>query len=142
MCAPGRPSAQAAFHSPAGWVQINADGHFTFWIPATLAEENVQGTDSYVGRWTGPEMMVEFDYGMWSGGMDSRVSARPHQQAADNSGGRPGTIVTYADDDGQRITLLLVRHIDDTNNLTFAVTSAPQADKDAPLLVVKSVRFP
>jgi len=114
----------------------------TFWIPDTLAEENVQGTDSYVGRWTGPDMTVEFDYGMDSGGMDSRVSARPHQQAADNSSGRPGTIVTYADDDGQRITLLLVRHIDDTNNLTFAVTSAPQADKDAPLLVVKSVRFP
>ena len=134
----------AAFHPPADWVQVEARGYFTFWIPNTLVEQTVRGTDSYVGLWKGSGLEVLFDYGMYSGGMDSRISARPHTEAVDDSSGRRGTIVTYVDDEGNHVAELLVRDPgpgQTPDNLTFDANSGSASDADTCLLIVKSVRF-
>lgn len=134
----------AAFHPPADWVQVEARGYFTFWIPNTLVEQKAQGTDSYVGLWKGSGLEVSFDYGMYSGGMDSRISARPHTEAVDDSSGRRGTIVTYVDDERNHVAMLLVRDLgpgQTPDNLTFDASSGSASDADTCLLIVKSVRF-
>lgn len=134
----------AAFYPPADWVQVNARGDFTFWLPNTVVEQKVQGVDSYVGVWKGSGLDVSFDYGMYSGGLDSRISTRPHTETVDDSSGRQGAIVTYVDDEGNHVAELDVRDPapgQTPDNLTFDASSGSASDADTCLLIVKSVRF-
>lgn len=55
---------------PDGWQQIEAGDAFTFYAPADLEEIPVQGVDSFVGRYTSPALVVEFDYGWYSDPLD------------------------------------------------------------------------
>jgi hypothetical protein len=139
-CAQTTTSSPRAFTPPAGWVQVNAQGHFTFWTPNTLVEEQVQGTDSYVGQWSGSGLYVQFDYGMYSGGIDSTIQALPHTEVSDSASGRAGTIVTYADD-GAHIATLYVPHVNEQDRLTFTAGSSSAGTLEIPLTIVKSVRF-
>jgi hypothetical protein len=130
-----------AFQPPEGWQQIDARGHFTFWLPAGLAPLDVKGTDSYVGIWTSDTVTVRFDYGMYSGGMDSTVKARPHSETAYRLDGVTGTIVQFTDENGFLIAELLMPHITSATNLTFEVSASPSLGKDLPLQIVRSVRL-
>jgi hypothetical protein len=139
-CAPTTASAPRVFTPPAGWVQVNAQGHFTFWVPSTLAEEQVQGIDSYVGQWSGSGVYVKFDYGMYSGGIDSAIQTLPHTAVSDSTSGREGTIVTCTED-GSHIATLYVPQVNAQDRLTFTAGSSSEGPLDIPLTIVKSVRF-
>jgi hypothetical protein len=121
-------------------VQINAQGHFTFWIPSTLIEERVQGTDSYIGQWSGAGLYVKFDYVMYSGGIDSAIQALPHTEDSDSASGRAGTIVTYTDDSAH-IATLYVPQVNEQDRLTFTAGGSSAGTLEIPLAIVKSVRF-
>lgn len=47
------------------WQFIDA-GAFSFRVPADLTDENVQGTDSQVGAFSGPGLRVSYDFGWFS----------------------------------------------------------------------------
>ena len=133
-------TAPRAYTPLAGWVQINAQGHFTFWMPSTMSEELVRGTDSYVGQWSGDGLYVKFDYGMYSGGIDSRIQDIPHTEVSDSASGRAGTIVTYTED-GAQIATLYVRQVNEQDRLTFTAGNSSVGTLEIPLTIVRSVRF-
>src|SRR5262245_20840977 len=134
-------SAPRAVTPPAGWVQINAKGHFTFWMPSALVlDEQIQGTDSYVRQWSGAGLYVKFDYGMYSGGIDSRIQDMPHTKVSDSASGRAGTIVTYTEN-GVKIATLYVRQVNEQDRLTFTAGSLSEGTLEIPLTIVRSVRF-
>jgi hypothetical protein len=139
-CAQTTTSSPRAFTPPAGWLQINAQEHFAFWIPSALSEEHVQGTDSYVGQWSGAGLCVKFDYGMYSGGIDSTIQALPHTEVSDSASGRAGTIITYTDD-GAHIATLYVPQVNEQDRLTFTAGKFISGTPEVPLTIVKSVRF-
>jgi len=133
--------APRAFTPPAGWVQINAQGHFTFWMPSALVlDEQIQGTDSYVRQWSGAGLYVKFDYGMYSGGIDSRIQDIAHTEVSDSASGRAGTIVTYTED-GAQIATLYVRQVNEQDRLTFTAGRSSEGTLEIPLTIVRSVRF-
>lgn len=137
----GQTITAGVFQPPEGWQRIDAQGHFTFWVPAGLAPQEVRGTDSYVGIWSSDTVMVRFDYGMYSGGMDSTVKARTHSETAYHLDGVTGTIVQFTDENGLLIAELLMPHITSATNLTFEVSASPSLGKDLPLQIVRSVRL-
>ncbi|HEX9068923.1 MAG TPA: hypothetical protein VF807_09145 [Ktedonobacterales bacterium] len=137
----GQTITAGVFQPPEGWQRIDAQGHFTFWVPAGLAPQEVHGTDSYVGIWTSDNVTVRFDYGMYSGGMDSAVKARPHSETAYRLDGVTGAIVQFTDENGLLIAELLLPHITSATNLTFEVSASPSLGKDLPLQIVRSVRL-
>jgi hypothetical protein len=139
-CAPTPTSVPQVFTPPAGWVQVNAQGHFTFWMPSTLVEDQVQGTDSYLGQWSGSGLYVKFDYGMYSGGIDSRIQAVSHTEVSDSASGRAGTIVTYTEE-GDSIATLYVPQVNEQDRLTFTAGSSSEGTLEIPFTIVKSVRF-
>jgi hypothetical protein len=140
-CSSTSTSAPRAFTPPAGWVQINAQGHFTFWMPSTLVlDEQIQGTDSYVRQWSGAGLYVKFDYGMYSGGIDSRTQELPHTEVGDSASGRAGTLVTYTED-GAQIATLYVRQVNEQDRLTFTAGRSSAGTLEIPLTIVRSVRF-
>jgi hypothetical protein len=134
-------SAPLAFTPPAGWVQINAQGHFMFWMPSALVlNEQIEGTDSYVRQWSGAGLYVMFDYGMYSGGIDSRIQDMPHTEVSDSASGRAGTIITYTED-GAQIATLYVRQVNEQDRLTFTAGRSSAGTLEIPLTIVRSVRF-
>lgn len=138
-CAPSRPSS---FQATADWVQIDANRQFSFWIPATLKKTQTQGFDSDVGMWANSDMTVAFDYGGYSGEVDSTIKERLHTQTPDDASGRQGTIVTYIENNGDHFTGLFVPVGRGASGLTFTVSSKATVGADIPLMIVKSIRFP
>jgi hypothetical protein len=52
------------------WQSIEAEKAFTFKAPPDLQPEQVQGIDSFIGRYVSQSMTVSFDYGWYSDPMD------------------------------------------------------------------------
>lgn len=55
---------------PQDWQTIRVDNEFTFKAPPGLKPEPVQGTDSFVGKYTSATLEVTFDYGGYSDPMN------------------------------------------------------------------------
>jgi hypothetical protein len=130
------------FPPRANWQQVDAKGYFTFWIPGDLMEEHLQGVDSYVGSWFSPAMRVDFDYGRYSAPIDVSSLPKPVTLMQDDSSGRAGTIVTYANASRNPVAQLYVGDIDGVNRLSMTAVGFEGTEASIPLLVLQSVRFP
>lgn len=51
---------------PSSWIEFRVDDLFTFMAPPDLIEEQVQGIDSFIGRYRSDSLTVFFDHGPYS----------------------------------------------------------------------------
>lgn len=51
---------------PDNWKYINADNSFGFYVPPDMKKDEVQGIDSYVGKFHNNGLELSFDYGIYS----------------------------------------------------------------------------
>jgi hypothetical protein len=130
------------FPPRANWQQIDANGHFTFWIPSDLMEEHLQGVDSYVGSYVSAAMRVDFDYGRYAAPIEVQAFPEPVTVTQDDSSGRAGAIATYTNASGNPVAKLYVGDIDGVNHLSMTAVGFEGTEASIPLLVLQSVRFP
>lgn len=87
--------ATAASAEPADdWVTTKAGQAFTFEAPPDLRSVPVQGIDSFVGRYKGDRLALQFDYGLYSNTLqDLREDPRYEAETVEIDG-RQAVILT------------------------------------------------
>lgn len=135
-------------------------GPFSLALPSDMVEEDVQGFDSYVGRYTRNEMTLSFDYGWYStplGGTRIVIDSRPakiNRFGPTHGGGEiyvPNTaypvtnppalpIVREEDEDGRMVGVPVYECC--LNRLSLRIYSTQAEDKEIANCILDSLSFP
>ena len=133
--APARPEG-----IPKDWKLFTAGTAFSFWGPADLKEEKVQGVDSFVGKYTSPTMTITFDYGWYSGLSDDPK----YKREAITLDGRDavlaqwdGGVILYV----PKVTVTEGLPSKPLNKLAMSITCAKDAAPQA-ILLLRNIKFP
>lgn len=96
-----------AAESPSGQV-VHATGAFSITLPEGVHQVPVQGIDSAVDQFEGPNYTIMTDYGMYSCGADSSEAGAPIESATID--GRGASVVRYrGGDNAERPVQLIAR---------------------------------
>lgn len=131
---------------PSDWVQIEAAGTFSFWLPPDLAEVSTRGIDSVVRRWESEDLTALMDYGRFSDPLTEYSAQKSYQETSEQIAGHAARIVSFRQDDGWAFTAVHFPNLGSnasghTLKLTLVVKSSPQLSQDVPLQIVRSVSF-
>lgn len=86
---------------PDDWVQLSAaSGKFSVWVPPSWEHESMQGTDSLIGELRGGGLVIRYDYGSYSGGIDSSETDELYIFSPELIDGRTGIIAAPKDANG------------------------------------------
>jgi hypothetical protein len=106
VASPPRPSEDVT--TPAGGQVVHATGAFSLTLPAGVRRVPVQGIDSAVDQFEGPNYSIMTDYGMYCCGQEEVGPGRTVETATID--GRSASIVRYrGGDDAARPVQLTVR---------------------------------
>jgi hypothetical protein len=134
----------------SGWQQVDA-GPFTLWMPAGYRRSQVQGIDSYVGRWgAGERRFVAFDWGRYSSTLDEARDLLQHGYAECRTeiGSHPAKLVSGYDTGGtwegegrKYVVAATWRDVQPGAHLTLTAASDRPEDFATLLATIRSVRF-
>ena len=133
----------------AGWVMVDA-GPFRFSAPPEYRRQDVQGIDSYVGRWSASRLRsVSFDWGAYSWPMDdAETRLQGYRECHMEIGGHRAKVIGGYDAAGRMgaggakyVVAAAWRDVPPGAHLTLVTTSADASDLPALLTIVRSIRF-
>jgi hypothetical protein len=133
----------------AGWTVVDT-GPFRFTAPREYRQRQVQGVDSFVGRWEASRgRRVTFDWGMYSSQLrDDATHLQGFRDCAMEIGGQGVRVVSGYDAEGRwgdgtpvYVVAAAWRDVSPGTHLTLAATGADPADLTVLLSVVRSIRF-
>ena len=73
-------------------------GPFSLLLPTDMRKEEVQGIDSYVGKYTRNEMQLSFDYGWYSNAQNYYCDQPEYQESQIQLSGKPARIISFKND--------------------------------------------
>ena len=124
--------------TPEDWTLIDL-GEFTVEAPATWEYVPEQGTDSFVGRIEGDGVYLTFDYGAWSGFLDSGTEA-DYKIEEDSIDGFDAKIATpKATGDG--LTVILFEQVPNENRLSLSAWDLNAEQEALALEVFQTIKF-
>jgi len=132
--------------TPSDWIEIEVNDRFSFQLPSILKEVDVKGIDSFVRRWESQDLIVHFDYGLYSDPLTMYTKKKSYEATLDNIGGHSTSIVSFQKEDGW---YFMAVHFHDLGRdrwgrivkLTFIVESSQHVKREVPLRIVKSISF-
>jgi len=72
---------------------------FSLLLPADMIEEEVQGTDSFVGQYNRAGMTLGFDYGWYSNPLNDHCDQPEYQESQIELSGKPARIISFRNED-------------------------------------------
>lgn len=129
-CAPPAPPVEETQAPPAGQV-VHATGAFSLTLPDGVRKVPVQGIDSAVDQFEGPNYTIMTDYGMFGCGAEEAGPGRTVGTATID--GRAASTVRYRGREGERPVQLTVRfnNLNDNAQQPLCLAAHAQCDDDA-----------
>jgi hypothetical protein len=95
QCAYGLCAERPPDPCPPSYRRVWQGTVFSFFVPRELEKERVMGTDSIVGRWTGPRYVLDYDFGQYSNSLRNEpdYDYLKYERRAVTIGGLPAAIV-------------------------------------------------
>jgi len=108
--------AQPSNAPPAGvaepsenWPRFNAGNAFSFEAPPEAKAIPEQGIDSFVGRYAGDRISIDFDYGRYSDRLSGFLADERFTHSRGKIDGKPSLVVTGpGDDECPRLSLVYI----------------------------------
>jgi hypothetical protein len=103
-------AAHAEAAEPSGsWTRFKAGNAVSFEAPPETKPGPVQGIDSFVGRYAGDNMSIDFDYGRYSDTLSGFLADARFTQERGKIDGKPSLVVTGpGEGDCPRISLVYI----------------------------------
>ena len=127
------------------WREVLVDELLSFSAPVELTRAAAQGLDTYAGEWTGDDLVVRIDAGLFVDPLTRHGSQRNYRAFEESIDGQSARGVTFDQPDESRFTAV---HFPDLRNvaggskkLTFVVISRGDRSADDAMRVVRSIRF-
>jgi hypothetical protein len=128
------------------WIEIEVHDRFSFQLPSNLKEVDIKGIDSFVRRWESQDLIVHFDYGLYSDPLTTYTKKKLYKATLDNIDGHLTSIISFQKEDGW---YFMAVHFHDLGRdrwgrivkLTFIVENSQDAKREVPLRIVKSISF-
>src|ERR1044072_4378283 len=143
--------AQSEVAAPGGWKRIDANGHFSFYLPPEMKKQDVQGIDSYVEVYSSETMKLNFDYGQYSNHLDNE-GEEDYQAEMIEIAGRKAKVVTFTIKNGEPgYSYYAGVYFSDAGTierrfpkpeLTVGVSCKSRADQETAKKIFSTIRFP
>jgi hypothetical protein len=122
---------------PLEWKIVN-EHYFEFMVPRNMNKIEVQGIDSFVGRYKNESIDLSFDYGGWSDKLnDFPEGIRDFQSVQDTINGRRAKIVSYSKSDSR---YFMAVHFPEPGLTMYSATKS-EIDLDTMARIFQSIRF-
>ena len=132
-------SVAAVQSSDAGWVRLNA-GAFSLYAPQGWKFQKEQGIDSYVGKFTGDGVLLDFDYGAYSSPLDEATTSKyyiTYEQIA----GRKAKVVAPRSP-GRGLTAAYFEKATGRDKLCIWAQDVTKQQQALVLKILRTIRFP
>jgi len=121
-----------------GWRKVEA-GAFSIYAPSGWEFHQKQGIDSYVGKFTGGGVVLEFDYGLYSSPLDEAIE--PTHVVAHETIGGYGAKVVCPRAPGHGVTGVYFPKIASSNKLCLWGQDLSDTQQELALKIFRTVRF-
>lgn len=115
-------SSEVARSVPEDWKKIDAEGHFTFFLPPGMEKGADRGRDSYVEVYRSADMRVSFDYGQWSNTLKDFAEKPEYQEVRTKIAGKRAKVVTFYDPESSyEYKYVAAAHFPDVRKIPFPI---------------------
>jgi len=136
---------------PGNWKTIDAERFFSFSLPMDMEMREVQGKDSYVGKYQSDSIHLSFDYGLYSDPL--RYSSMPeYQETLTEIDGKSAKIVSFHRvEEAEGMAYAAAVNFSDVSSsetgftglrLTVWINCKGRDDLEVAEMIFRSIRFP
>jgi hypothetical protein len=130
---------------PAGWVQMDT-GKFTFFVPPDVKYFPTMGIDSFVGEYKGESIYLNFDYGMYSNGLEDAGSGSNYISKIERIDGKKARIAAFDFPNyGIPFGYVVGIHFPEVAakgiRLTIVASCKTKEDREAAATILRTIRF-
>jgi hypothetical protein len=129
---------------PTDWILIQINNEFSFWIPPSVMEVKGHSIDSYSRHWKGVDIVINFDYGLFSDPLTLYSRNKSYQITNVNINNYAARKVSFQKDNGWNFVGVHFPNLGKNKfgqiiKLTLVVESGPEVDKEIGSRIIKSI---